>query len=85
MIELTTIPESEKNKEDFKALVDTIRMYNIKDKESLITHIEQELNTINTWLRQNNSTGIQTVQLMTTKVAKLARLKYWKTICEQHI
>ena len=85
MIELTNIPESEKSKGDFKALVDTIRMHNFQDKKNLMEYINQEMNAISEWLKENNSTGVQTVRLMAAKVARLSRLQYWKKLCEQYL
>jgi hypothetical protein len=83
-MELANVPESEKSKEDYIALVDNIRMHNIQNGDQLLEFINHEISSITVWLQQNNSTGIQTIQLMTKKVAKLDQLKYWKTLCEQY-
>jgi hypothetical protein len=68
---------------DVVALRDTVRMNGLQQRDELIAFITKEIDEINQWLKSNNSTGLDTVKIMSAKVTRLGRLHTWKAWCEQ--
>ena len=81
----TKVPEDIQDESEFKVLLETLTLNNIRSKESFLSYIQKEIAEIDAWLKKNSSTGTDTILAMTNRIAKAERLKKWKELCEKYI